>query len=97
MINIELSDGSVIQDLEVNGNCLISENNIKNELLTDDMLSEIVIDGVTYKNITLVRKWVQDDKTWLAFRQKTEDEIWKEQCKSNLDYIAMMSNVDLEE
>lgn len=97
MINIGLSDGSVIQDLEVNGNCLISENNIKNELLTDDMLSEIVIDGVKYKNITLVRKWLQDNKVWLAFRQKSEDEIWKEQCKSNLDYIAMMSNVDLEE
>lgn len=97
MINIELSDGSVIQNLEVNGNCLISENNIKNELLTDDMLSEIVIDGVTYKNVTLVRKWAQGNKIWLALRQKSEDEIWKEQCKSNLDYIAMMSNVDLEE
>lgn len=97
MINIELSDGSVIKELEVNGNCLISESNIKNELLTDDMLSEIVIDGVKYKNVTLVRKWVHDNKIWLAFRQKSEDEIWKEQCKSNLDYIAMMSNVDLEE
>lgn len=97
MINIELSDGSVIQELEVNGNCLISENNIKNELLTDDMLSEISINGVTYKNVTLVRKWVQDNKIWLALRQKSEDEIWKEQCKSNLDYIAMMTDVDLEE
>lgn len=97
MINIELSDGSVIQNIEINGNCLISENNIKNELLTDDMLNEIVINGVTYKNVTLVRKWVQDNKVWLALRQKSEDEIWKEQCKSNLDYIAMMSNVDLEE
>lgn len=97
MINIELSDGTVIQDLEINGNCFISENNIKNELLTDGMLSKIMIDGVTYKNITLVRKWVQDNKTWLALRQKSEDEIWKEQYKSNLDYIAMMSNVDLEE
>jgi len=97
MINIELSDGSVIQELEVNGNCLISENNIKNELLTDEMLREITIDGVTYKNVTLVRKWVQDNKIWLALRQKSEDEIWKERCKSNLDYIAMMSNVDLEE
>lgn len=97
MINIELSDGSVIQELEVNGSCLISENNIKNELLTDDMLREITIDGVTYKNVTLVRKWVQDNKIWLALRQKSEDEIWKEQYKSNLDYIAMMTDVDLEE
>ena len=97
MISIELSDGSVIQELEVDGNCLISENNISNELLTDDLLSEIVIDGITYKNVTLVRKWVRDNKTWLALRQKSEDEIWKEQYKSNLDYIAMMSNVDLEE
>lgn len=97
MINVELSDGSLIKNLEVNGNCLISENNIKDELLTDEMLSEITIDGVTYKNITLVRKWVQDNKIWLAFRQKSEDEIWKEQYKSNLDYIAMMTDVDLEE
>lgn len=97
MINIELSNGLVIQDLEINGNCLISENNINDELLTDDMLSVIVIDGITYKNVTLVRKWTQGNKTWLALRQKSEDEIWKEQYESNLDYIAMMSNVDLEE
>lgn len=61
------------------------------------MLNEIMIGGATYKNITLVRKWVQDNKVWLALRQKTEDEIWKEQYKSNLDYIAIMADVDLEE
>lgn len=96
MVNIELSNGSTIQGLEVNGNCLISENNINDELLTDNMLSEISIDGITYKNVTLVRKWVQDNKIWLALRQKSEDEIWKEQYESNLDYVAMMSNIDLE-
>lgn len=97
MIDIILSDGTKIENLEVNGNCLISESNIKDELLTDSMLSDIIISGATYKNVTLVRKWIQDDKTWLALRQKTDDEIWKEQYKSNLDYIAMMADVDLEE
>lgn len=97
MIDIILSNGTKIKNLEVNGNCLISESNIKDELLADDMLSDIIISGVTYKNVTLVRKWVQDDKIWLALRQKTDDEIWKEQYKSNLDYIAMMADVDLEE
>lgn len=96
MISIELSDGTVIDNLEVNGNCFLSDVNIKNELLADEMLSSIIINEETYTNVTLVRKWQQNGKTWIALRKKTDDEIWKEQYKSNLDYIAMMSDVDLE-
>lgn len=96
MLDIYLNDGSVIKDLEVNGNCLISENEVDDSKLTDEMLSVITINEKEYKNVTLVRKWEDDGKTWLALRQKTDDEIWKEEYSSNLDYIAMMADVDME-
>lgn len=97
MIDIYLQDGSILENLEVNGNCLVSKENIDDSKLTDEMLSKIIINEQEFKNITLVRKWVDNDgKIWIALRQKTDDEVWKEKYGSNIDYIAMMTDVDIE-
>ena len=90
MITIILSDGKTkIENLEVNGTCLICDEDISDELLTDEMLSNITIDKNEYKNITLARKWVDDSKTWIALREKTQEEIAKE-------HIAELEAMNLE-
>lgn len=96
-ISIKLSNGKLLNNLYMNGNCLYSENEIDNDLLTDDLLQEIEINGVVYHDITLVRKWEQDGYYYIALRQKTEDELWKEQYVANLEYLAMMADIDMEE
>lgn len=96
-IDLILSDGSVLNNLEINGNCLISDSDINEEKLTNEMLSTIKVNDVVYENIILVRKWKDGDKTWIALRQKTNDEIWKEEFMANMDYISMMSGIDIEE
>jgi hypothetical protein len=97
MIDIVLSDGREIKDLKVNGSCLVSMKSVNSELLTDEMLKKIIIKGVVYENITLVKKWENNLETWISLRQKTDDEIWKEKALSDLDYFAMMANIDMEE
>ena len=78
MVNIILSDGTEIKNLTVNGTCLISDVDVADELLTDEKLQTITINNVEYKNITLARKWIDEDKTWIALREKTQSELDKE-------------------
>lgn len=89
MVNIILSDGTEIKNLIVNGTCLISDTDVADELLTDDKLQTITINEVEYKNITLARKWIDEDKTWIALREKTQSELDKER-------IAELESVNAE-
>ena len=89
MVNIILSDGTEINNLTVNGTCLISDIDVADELLTDEKLQTITINNVEYKNITLARKWIDEDKTWIALREKTQSELDKER-------IAELESVNAE-
>lgn len=90
MVNIILSDGRTeIKNLTVNGTCLISDIDVADELLTDEKLQIITINNVEYKNITLARKWIDEDKTWIALREKTQSELDKER-------IAELESVNAE-
>ena len=89
MVNIILSDGTEIKNLAVNGTCLISDIDVADELLTDEKLHTITINEVEYKNITLARKWIDEDKTWIALREKTQSELDKER-------IAELESVNAE-
>ena len=89
MVNIILSDGTEINNLTVNGTCLISDIDVADELLTDEKLQTITINEVEYKNITLAGKWIDEDKTWIALREKTQSELDKER-------IAELESVNAE-
>ena len=89
MVNIFLSDGTEINNLTVNGTCLISDVDVADELLTDEKLQTITINNVEYKNITLARKWIDENKTWIALREKTQSELDKER-------IAELESVNAE-
>ena len=89
MVNIILSDGTEIKNLTVIGTCLISDVDVADELLTDEKLQTITINNVEYKNITLARKWIDEDKIWIALREKTQSELDKER-------IAELESVNAE-
>jgi hypothetical protein len=97
MVNIILSDGTEIKNLTINGTCLISDTDVANELLTDDKLQIITINEVEYKNITLARKWIDEDKTWIALREKTQSELDKERIAElesvNADLSATIDSI----
>ena len=97
MVNIILSDGTEIKNLTVNGTCLISDIDVADELLTDEKLHTITINEVEYKNITLARKWIDEDKTWIALREKTQNELDKERIAElesvNADLSATIDSI----
>ena len=97
MVNIILSDGTEIKNLTVNGTCLISDIDVADELLTDKKLHTITINEVEYKNITLARKWIDEDKTWIALREKTQSELDKERIAElesvNADLSATIDSI----
>lgn len=97
MVNIILSDGTEIKNLTVNGTCLISDTDVADELLTDEKLQTITINEVEYKNITLARKWIDEDKTWIALREKTQSELDKERIAElesvNADLSATIDSI----
>ena len=97
MVNIILSDGTEIKNLTVNGTCLISDVDVADELLTDEKLQTITINEAEYKNITLARKWIDEDKTWIALREKTQNELDKERIAElesvNADLSATIDSI----
>ena len=97
MVNIILSDGTEIKNLTVNGTCLISDVDVADELLTDEKLQTITINEVEYKNITLARKWIDENKTWIALREKTQNELDKERIAElesvNADLSATIDSI----
>lgn len=97
MVNIILSDGTEIKNLTVNGTCLISDIDVADELLTDEKLQTITINEVEYKNITIARKWIDEDKTWIALREKTQSELDKERIVElesvNADLSATIDSI----
>ena len=97
MVNIILSDGTEIKNLTVNGTCLISDIDVSDELLTDEKLQTITINDVVYKNITLARKWIDENKTWIALREKTQIELDKERIAElesvNADLSATIDSI----
>lgn len=97
MVNIILSDGTEIKNLTINGTCLISDTDVADELLTDEKLQTITINEVEYKNITLAREWIDEDKTWIALREKTQSELDKERIAElesvNADLSATIDSI----
>ena len=95
---ITLSDGTVIDNLKLNGN-----NYISNSELTDDMflgkLDKVIInDGeknTVYENMTLVQVAKYGEEYWVILRPMTKRELQDLKNRADIDYIAMMTDVEI--
>ena len=99
---IILSDGTQLKNLKLNGNNYIS----KTKITEDDFegkLSKITIENETDKtseeleNMELVQIVHCEDGYYFVLRQLSQDEIDKIKTKADIEYLAMMTDVDLEE
>lgn len=90
---ITFADGSVIE-ADKNGDCYI----VDKEFSVGD-LSKVTIenDGISQEleNVKIVAAASIDGRFWFSFHKTTTDPIAK--LQSNVEYIAMMSNISLEE
>ena len=101
---ITLSDGTTIENLRLNGNNFVSETEIKKEMF-DGKLLKVTIEGIEdgkkvvneYKNMELVQIVHYEDGYYFVLRELSEQELKDIKIQGNLDYLAMMVDVDLEE
>lgn len=99
---ITLSDGTTIENLGLNGNNYIS----KTKITEDDFkgkLSKVIIENETektseeFEHMELVQIVHYEDGYYFVLRELSEQELKDIKIQGNLDYLAMMVDVDLEE
>lgn len=80
---------------EENGSCLITD--FKPDFPSD--LSVVTVEGTEinqiYKNAEVIECASVDGRYWFSFREIPEAERMSQQMKANIDYIAMMTDIDL--
>ena len=99
MATVILADETRLADLELNGDNFISE-----EELTEDMfennLSPVIIDTedgrTTHQHMALVQITHPDGRWWFVLRDITDAELREAKIRGDIDYIAMMTDVELE-
>ena len=99
---ITLSDGTQLKDLKLSGNNYIS----KAKITEDDFkgkLSKVIIENETdkiseeFEHVELVQIVHYEDGYYFVLRQLSQDEIDKQKMQGDIEYLAMMTNTDMEE
>lgn len=95
---ITLKDGTQIENLRMNGNNFISQEQINHEIF-DGNLGEVTInDGENdevHENMGLVQVTQMGDEYWFVLIDIPASEIANEKLRSDLDYLAMMTDVEI--
>lgn len=92
-VSIRLKDGTEL-DAILNGTTYESGKPIPDGTFSDDNLSEVEINGTTYRDMKLICSYPWDEGTRFAFREMTEQEIENRNLKTQLQ-AAQMSVAEL--
>ena len=91
MYQITLHDGTVLDDLELNGNNFISEKVIDDSVFSGNLDTVTISNGettVTYTDMKLMSNRVDGGKSWFILGEKTEEEETMERLVSALSVNA---------
>lgn len=101
---ITLADGTRLENLRLNGNNFISDTEITADIFNGN-LSKVVIEGIEdgkesvqeYEHMELVQIVHYADGYYFVLRELSKDELDKIKTQADIEYLAMMSDIDLEE
>lgn len=98
---IVLADGTSLEGLGLNGNNFISSKKLTEDTFEGN-LSHVVIEdseGNTeeHDNMALVQIAKYGKEYWFVLRELSAQEIRDAKIQANIEYIAMMSDIDLDE
>lgn len=100
IFSIILADGTVIDNLTLNGTNYVSSSEIHKEIFSDNCSPLRIVNGNDEEIIPhaeLVCCYGANDGWHIAFRRITEDELFKAKLRADVDYLAMMTDTELEE
>ncbi len=95
---ITLANGSVFDNLTMNGNNFISENAIDTSVFDGNCSPVIINDGSSeeiHEHMELVQVMTVDEKSWFVLRDIPQKEWELKKLKSDIEYLAMMCDVEL--
>ena len=95
---ITLADGTVIDNLRLNGNNYISDKELTADVFLGNLAKVIVNDGerdTVYENMELVQIVKYDEEYWFVLRTMTKRELQDLKNRADIDYLAMMSDIEL--
>lgn len=97
--SVTLADGSVIANLSMNGNNFISDEKITEDVFKNNCSPVVISDGEneeSHENMDLVQITVaKDGKYWFVLRDLSAQELFEAKIRSDVEYIAMMTDVEL--
>ena len=97
--SIVLSDGTKLINLGLNGNNFISDVEITEDVF-DGKLQEVTIsDGEevqTYHNMELIQIQKYNGEWRFILREIPEEELKARRLRADIEYIAMMTGIELE-
>jgi hypothetical protein len=95
---ITLSDGTVIDNLSLNGNNYISSEEITKDIFNDNCFPVIISDGEneeTHDAMELIHLTKMGEQYWFALRDLSEAELESIKNRSDIEYIALMCDIEL--
>jgi len=106
MYKLILADGTEIKNLTKNGDNYISDKKIDENLFRGNLSTLTIIDEeetitdeeetITMKNAELIQQIEFDGKFWICFRELSERELKDMDMEAKIEYLAMMTDVDID-
>lgn len=98
LYSITLADGTVLDDLRLNGTNYISTKPIDETIFEYNCSPLTISDGELidiHAHAELIHVLHIGEEYWIAFRDISEAELELLRIKSDIEYLAMMSDVEL--
>ena len=101
MYKITLHDGTVMDNLFLNGNNFISVTPIDSEIFKNNLKTVLISDDdveTVYNDMKLVQNIEYNGEYWFILAEKTPEDKSAElinQMKADTDYLAIMTGVEL--
>ena len=95
---ITLADGTVLDELGLNGDNFISKTPVAAEAFEGNCSPVLISDGeneVLHENMELVQITRVDGDYWFVLRDLSADELARIKMQSDIEYIGMMAGVEL--
>ena len=96
--SVTLADGTIIENLRLNGNNFVSDVKIDKSVFDANCHSVMVSDGETetiYENMECVQVTQMGEEYWFVLRELSESELKDAKIQASIEYIAMMCDVEL--
>jgi hypothetical protein len=99
---LTLADGTTIENLRLNGNNFVSEEKIDESIFEDNLTHVTATNSngdveYEFNNAELVQQVHYDDGWYFVLRELSAAELRELAIDAKIDYIAMMTDVDMED